>query len=288
MEKVLKDDYELAVATQLNFLIIGRSSSGKTTFVNNLQKRYGVTKENIQISDTLVAETHHFSVRIAQKYYSISIIDTPGLFEMREKQEQIRSDQQLMQIAIDCVKNNFTQLNGVLVTHSFSDMISPENLKVFEILNKELKAKLRERTVLLVTHSENANDDEREKYKKDLLVPDKFKLIRDLFGDRILFTGGLNHQLLRAYPSLRDDMTAKVHTDNICIMHYLVMMTESCAPIDNIEYLIQARKQTELAIRKSENEVFMANLAKALNEGKAIRLDEKTIIKKHESECVMM
>lgn len=108
--------YRAEVARSVNVLLVGKTTSGKTTMLKVLENERFVPPPKTIVSDTKEARICTLSVTAPDdSKVQLNIIDTPGLFETRTVQGEARENDVLMQIAQNCVIQEITKLHVLCI-----------------------------------------------------------------------------------------------------------------------------------------------------------------------------
>ena len=111
-QAVWKDnEYSLIETEQRNVIFLGKTRSGKTTAVGVMKDPCYVPETYSLFSGTVNTKFQSFSIKDCRtgsvKQYTINIIDTPGVFEVKEKdkQHERRDDDEIVGVITDCLRN---------------------------------------------------------------------------------------------------------------------------------------------------------------------------------------
>jgi len=86
-------------------LMVGKTRSGKTTAVNTLKGVENIAKPMTLFSETTNVHFRSFALQSKEHQdFTISIIDTPGLFELKKQGDIARSDEEILSMIADCLK----------------------------------------------------------------------------------------------------------------------------------------------------------------------------------------
>eukprot|EP00698_Gefionella_okellyi_P026138 TRINITY_DN986_c0_g1_i1.p1 TRINITY_DN986_c0_g1~~TRINITY_DN986_c0_g1_i1.p1 ORF type:complete len:383 (+),score=104.20 TRINITY_DN986_c0_g1_i1:56-1204(+) len=126
------NEYEFIQTDVRNVLLCGRSRSGKTTTVGVLKDPCYHPKTNSIFADSAGTRFQTFSInnRADSKVekFTINIIDTPGLFEVRAKDQEARDDEVICETIAKCLENEITYMNVIILFASFEAGINPHDI----------------------------------------------------------------------------------------------------------------------------------------------------------------
>jgi len=160
------DTLSITLYDPVRLLLVGRSKSGKTTIVKNMMNDVVYCKNELY-KGTIDPYIKHLMVKCKTpttppypKTYSLTVIDTPGLFEFVADDKDKRNDEALLQIFSKFIADNETTLNCVLLVHDGSKALDDKDI---EIWNKVLKyfGDFKE-IAFVVTHADLLSDEERK------------------------------------------------------------------------------------------------------------------------------
>lgn len=126
--------YSLEETKTRNILMVGRTRSGKSTAVGVLKDPCFEPKEMSIFSDTVDPKFQSFSLDDTTKAvkYTVNVIDTPGLKEVRKMGEDARSDEVILNTINYCLKNEITKINILLIFISFELGVTQDDLNSFQ------------------------------------------------------------------------------------------------------------------------------------------------------------
>jgi len=126
--------YSLEETKTRNVLIVGRTRSGKSTAVGVLKDPCHEPKDMSIFSDTVDPKFQSFSLddKDSATKYTLNIIDTPGLKEVKQMGAEARSDTAIINTINYCLKNEITKINVLLIFISFELGITQDDLSAFQ------------------------------------------------------------------------------------------------------------------------------------------------------------
>lgn len=128
--------YSLEETATRNILIVGRTRTGKSTAVGVMKNPTYEPKKMSLFSDSVDAKFQSFSLDARGSEgsckYTVNVIDTPGLKEVKAKNEVARSDEVIMDTINLCLKNEITKINVLLIFISFEIGVTEDDVDAFK------------------------------------------------------------------------------------------------------------------------------------------------------------
>lgn len=128
------DTHKLVASTHINVLILGKTGVGKSTFFNCLQDPTIPAFKQSVISQTKATNLQPFTLNIQNTNVTINLIDTPGLRESGGVYN--RSDIQITQTIIDCIKRDITKIHVLLICVSTTERFTDDDFITINTLTK--------------------------------------------------------------------------------------------------------------------------------------------------------
>lgn len=168
------DNYLLEAAETRNILMVGRTRSGKTTAVGVLKDTAYEPPMMTLFSETSMAKLDSFSLLVKDKNQKLNLnmIDTPGLFEIKESKEKARSEQQILSIIKDCMKMEIAKIHCVTIFASFETGVNSQDLEAARLLKQLFSGT----TILFcITRAENKTDSWKRSILSEISTMDEYK-----------------------------------------------------------------------------------------------------------------
>jgi len=128
-------------ATQRNVVFLGKSGVGKTTCFEVLKDPYCTPRGHSLLAST-VLETVYTPLVVHNsdgKSYSINVIDTPGLFEVRSSTSSPkRSNDDILDSITDCIRGSITNISAVFIVFPFTSVLNQEDLHTLNAVQEFL------------------------------------------------------------------------------------------------------------------------------------------------------
>ena len=179
-----------------NVLLVGRSRSGKSSFLNVLKDMCHIVPPLTLFYTT--REPVLTELKIAD--YTLRVLDTPGLFEQAsvDAKEPARTNEELVALIKKIAQEifggkDFENVDTIIFTASFETGINPNDVDAMNIFLPELPKETKKHFV--ITRADNHTDLWREAILEDLPKHKQLKaLIENHFGgiDNVLFSSALD------------------------------------------------------------------------------------------------
>lgn len=144
---------------QRNILLVGRSRMGKSKFVQMLKDPTNWGGKLQLVADTKEPILEQFIVNHGGVHMSLTIIDTPGLSEIKVDADQQRDDSFILNLIEASAKKHVTYFNAILFFASFNDGLQGETLQAMEVLQKYLGETSADFSMLIVPKTESMTDE---------------------------------------------------------------------------------------------------------------------------------
>jgi GTP-binding protein EngB required for normal cell division len=192
-----QDRHKLLQTINRNVIILGRTRTGKSTFVEVLKDVTHEPPVPTLFSETKDATFKSFSLKDddaqnVQKNYTINIVDTPGLFEVNRVSEgNERSNNFIKKCIKRCLENEIARIHCVLIFLTVNGGINAKDVEAIEIFLEDFSSS-KVTACLCITHAEHFDSHRKKMVMEELLdYPRASGLIKQ-HDVKILFTGCVN------------------------------------------------------------------------------------------------
>jgi len=191
-----KNMIKLINTNRFNYIFVGRTRVGKTTTLKTLINPFYVTQDLNIFSETMSPTLESFSVSYENHAYSLSFIDTPGLFEVAKQGMVARDNGIIIDLIAKCISMEIIKINGIFFVIDLTAGVHIQDVKALEMINEVFESD--EGLInILIARSEMFSDIKKENIRKQLLEhPTLGPLITTKIGaERIFFMGSMNKDL---------------------------------------------------------------------------------------------
>jgi hypothetical protein len=216
--------YRLEQSDIRNVLVVGRTRSGKSTAVGVLKDPTFQPKDFNIFSDTEVPQFLNFSLSCLEvpeeeradveggnMNYTLSVIDSPGLMDVRPRGNEIKPDELILQSINACLKNEVTKIHCLLIFVSVQAGITNDDVECFRkyydsFYHKDVPV------LVCVTRAEDKNDAWKENITDQLHNHPKFADLLERENVPLCFMGCVDGDATRNAGSIEalNDLYAEV------------------------------------------------------------------------------
>lgn len=188
------NEFEFVETETRNILLCGRTRSGKTTTMGILKDPCFSPQGCSIFSETHNPKFQTFAINnkaetVVQKF-TINIIDTPGLFEVKDKDniDTERTNEVIAQTITKCLENEITNIHCIILFLTFEAGINRDDIAAMKLF-LEMFGGCGVSVALCVTHADKHNDTWRKSIREQLLQhPELSELVKQE-SMQILFMG---------------------------------------------------------------------------------------------------
>jgi GTPase SAR1 family protein len=186
--------FEFVETETRNCLLVGRTRSGKTTAMGILKDPCYSPNSTSIFSETQNPKFQSFSINnraevVVQKF-TINIIDTPGLFEVKDKfsVDTERTNEVIAQTIAKCLENEITNIHCIIMFLTFEAGINRDDIEAMKLF-LDMFGGAGVSVALCVTHADKHSDEWRENIRDQLLKHKELSELIDKEKMSILFMG---------------------------------------------------------------------------------------------------
>jgi len=209
-------------------LLLGKSGGGKTTFFEVLKNpNFTTTKEGSLFAGKKLGCTYTpLLIRNSQgKAYSINVIDTPGLFEVRVAANEKRSNEQIFKLVEECLRENVTTIAAIFLLYPVTSVLNEEDLETLSAISSFLGDSFRKNTMLLFTQADTYQlETLKSRVTEFLSSPISAPFVEFCQGG-IYFAGSIAGEMVAEYGDVYQQK-AKVKVG--CLRQHLIDAIVSC------------------------------------------------------------
>jgi len=187
----------LKEAQTRNIIFVGKTRSGKSTALSVLKHPFNFVRRTSIYSDTMEPKINHFTVEIPKEdktkmNFNISIIDTPGLFEVRDKGSLSRDNECLQELVLKCMKSEITKIHQIFFVLAYNGVLMNEDILALERFIKLFDG-AQGHIHILVTKSEKLSEDEKVKFEREFREYPKMKDLLKVINPKMYFFGAVEN-----------------------------------------------------------------------------------------------
>jgi GTP-binding protein EngB required for normal cell division len=194
-QKVKESSVILKESYSRNLMFVGKTKNGKSTTFCTLKSPFTFVEVGNVFSQTRDAEIHHFTVEVdledQQANFNISIIDTPGLFEVT-MDNSARDNDALEEIVLKCMKAEITKIHAIFFVVAYNGAVNIQDIEALERFIK-LFGGAENHINILITKCEKLSQTDKEKIVKDFQNYPQMKDLLKKVGQQIYFTGAVEN-----------------------------------------------------------------------------------------------
>jgi len=198
LEIYKNNQYEFVSTETRNILLCGRTRSGKSTTMGVLKDPCYVPRNTSIFSETQNPKFQSFAInnryeKLVEKF-TINIIDSPGLFEVRGKEssESERSNEMISQTIAKCLENEITNINGIILFSTFEAGINQQDILAMKIF-LDMFGGCGVSVCLCITHADKHTEKWCESIKSELTQHKELAPLIEREKMPILFMGCVNY-----------------------------------------------------------------------------------------------
>jgi len=253
------DKYPLESTKTRNIIMLGRSGSGKSTAIDVLKDICSVPRPQSLFSETVDARFQSFSLDDleAKIKYTLNIIDTPGVQEVKPMGENSRSDDAILDTIKYCLKNEITKIHTLFIFTSFEQRITALDKSAFKIY-LDMFYNPSTNIAFCVTRAEGQDIDWKNNIINDLNKDEYFQNILKKDNVKIFFTGCVNNTRVNS----ASDITTlfgyynEIYNMRKDIVKFVFSSSDDGVMLLNLPIICSSKKKSMLEIFKHQDEIL--------------------------------
>jgi len=103
---------------------------------------------------------------------TFNIIDTPGLFERRNKHEETRNEEEITKVITDCLKYEITKIHCVIFLFGYNTQINRTDISAVKYFLKKFPAFV-DKSYLVISRCESVSDVVFNPWYKEMIEGDE-------------------------------------------------------------------------------------------------------------------
>lgn len=163
-----KINYALVNSKPINVALVGRSKTGKSKIVRTLTDPSFVLK-GWRFSDTSEPVCKSFTVRDVRdnQFYSLNIIDTPGLKEMEKDEVKSSDDEELLSLFLKFLELEISEINVIcFVSHAGETHL--HDIDVFNRVMRFLGEDFSQISMMVLTHCDSFDSKQLDEFENGI------------------------------------------------------------------------------------------------------------------------
>lgn len=206
--------YTATQMRNINIIFMGKTTCGKSTLLKVVERgEYYLPPAEKLMSDTKEAEMRTISLcKNGGEAVALNIIDTPGLFETRLTEAEVRKNEVLLEIAEQCLMREITKIHVLCIFVNIKAGFLRDDIETIrELMTFFGKVQVKKNCMLVATHAESKSATAREEILSEFNAREDLRDIRDFFGLGVFFVGALDRDTIDNFGAeVRPAMANKV------------------------------------------------------------------------------
>lgn len=196
-----QEKIKLKSAEVRNVIFVGRTRSGKSTCLKVLRAPSEVSPPGSLFSQTKDPMMHTFTVETEFKgsmhNFTINLFDTPGLFEIKVDDKDVRTDEVIKNTIAKCLDYEITKIHAIFFVCSFTAGVNKQDVLAFQQFMEFFEGGT-DHVAMLITRTEKLPIQRKGLLLKDIQLHPELKPMMEKIGDRVFFFGALDEDLVDA------------------------------------------------------------------------------------------
>jgi len=226
-------------AVQRNVVLLGKSGVGKTTCIEVLKDASYCTPRGYSLLSSSVDSVYTPLVihNGEGKSYSINVIDTPGLFEVRTSTANKRSNDDILHSITDCIKGSITSISCVFIVVPFTSVLNQEDLQALNAIKEFLGTSetVRSKVFLVFSKADAFQLENLSDRLNEFLESEISKLYLEFCLGGIYFTGAISGESVLEYGEM---YASKVKRKVVCLRQCLIEAVLASDPVPISKFAI--------------------------------------------------
>jgi len=230
----------------LNVVLLGKAGSGKTTIIKTLESLYYEPPGHSLFASSKEPKNNTFYLKWRDEHYQLNIIDSPGIFESIDREDQNRDNSDLINMTTTCIDNSVTKVHCFAIVQRQDVTLTPESVQTFSEFSNILPQDIRDNCCLILTHCEHLNSIKCETKMKEVLSKKDISL---LTKGGVYFMGSHDNDLLSQFEddpelqnSLKEDLAKSINNFQEQLLENL-MKLNPIVPYSYIDKIVEKRRK---------------------------------------------
>jgi len=245
-----KQDFRFRETEVRNILFVGRTRSGKSTVVRTMTGVQNVVRPLSIFSGTKHVHFRNFALKGKSGLdYTLNVIDTPGLFEVKKVGEAARSDEEILNMIAECLKNEITRLHGIILFCSLTAGVNDTDVIAMKKLIQTFGVDTN--MAICVTRSENTTQVQRETIVTELEQHGEIGELLKQVNSNIFFMGAVDPDRVTDDSTL-EKIVAQVIEDRANFLEF-IFLCQNDTKIEDLKFVKDKRVEIKRKIRSRQN-----------------------------------
>jgi len=220
-------------AIQRNVVLIGKSGVGKTTCFEVLKDASYCTPRGHSLLASTAVDTVYTPLVIHNgegNSFSINIIDTPGLFELRTMASNKRGNDEILQSITECIRDSITSISCIFIVVPFTSVLNQEDLMALNAIQEFLGTSdtVRSKVFLVFSKADAFQLENLGDRLNEFLESEISKLYLEFCRGGIYFTGAISGESVLEYGEI---YASKVKRKVVCLRQCLINAILASEPV---------------------------------------------------------
>jgi len=230
-------------AIQRNVVLLGKSGVGKTTCMEVLKDASYCTPRGHSLLASNIFESEYTPLVVHNaegKSYSINVIDTPGLFEVRTSNTTKRSNEDILQSITECIRGAITSISCVFIVVPFTSVLNQEDLMAITAIQEFLGTTeiVKSKVYLIFSKSDAFQLENLGDRLNEFLESDISRSYLEFCRGGIFFTGAISGESVLEYGEM---YASKVKRKVVCLRQCLIESILASEPVPISKFAISSR-----------------------------------------------
>lgn len=237
--------YQVEIARNVNILLVGKTTSGKTTLMKVLENEWYKPPTGKLVSGTRAATLTPLTITLPDgKKVCLNVIDTPGLFEKRQKLDDTRTNHVLLEIAQTCLSREITKIHVLcIVAAANSGLLRDDVDAIKELIDFFGAEQIKNNCLLVLTRSENKPASAKTNLRDDLRDREDLQELNRVFGLGISFMGAIDADAVETLGEVIEEPMARRVAEMKDALLDLLLAERDEVPVPELKSAKKAQQQ---------------------------------------------
>jgi len=169
--------------------------------------------------------------------FSINVIDTPGLFELRTMASNKRGNDEILQSITECIRDSITSISCIFIVVPFTSVLNQEDLMALNAIQEFLGTSdtVRSKVFLVFSKADAFQLENLGDRLNEFLESEISKLYLEFCRGGIYFTGAISGESVLEYGEM---YASKVKRKVVCLRQCLINAILASEPVPISKFAI--------------------------------------------------